>query len=337
MTSRRQVRLSVALDLELVQRFVASVLFSVLLLGFMIPLQGVRAQTTNESGDAPSEQQSDAATESQKEDADSVPTPPIGFYNRETIPQKLHPIPYTYVREADVLWSKIIWRTIDLRQKMNFSLYYPTVRMQDRKSLTQTLFDAVKNREITAYDPDLSLTSPGDEFVTRLTPAAAEERLAGEAQVMTQLSMTTGRDSTWIVPAEIRWDEIKQILVKEEWFFDSRRSVLEVRIIGLCPVREYLDVETNILRRKLVFWIYYPEARKVLAKEAFFNPKNDAQVVSYDDLFFKRRFGSHIIRETNEYNNRAIQDYKVGGVPILREADRIYNEIFNKEQDMWEY
>lgn len=272
--------------------------------------------------------------------ADSAVMPPLGSYNRETIGQKLYPIPYSYVREADVLWSKIIWRSIDLRQKINFPLYYPTVRMQDRKSLTQTLFDAVQSREITAYDPDMSLQSPGDEFVTRLTPAEAKERLSGADIVQSQVSMTTGKDSTWVIPAEINWNEIKQILVKEEWFFDSRRSILEVRIIGLCPIREYyedLGGAAGELRRKLVFWIYYPEARKVLAKEAFFNPKNDAQVISYDDLFFKRRFGSYIIRETNEYNNRAIADYKVGGIPILRESDKVYYDIFNKEQDLWEF
>lgn len=280
------------------------------------------------------------STQDDAQKSDSVVLPPLGSYNRETISQKLYPIPYTYVREADVLWSKIIWRSIDLRQKLNFPLYYPTVRMQDRKSVTQTLYDAIMEREITAYDPDLSLTSPGDEFVTPLTPAEAKERLSGADIVQSQLSMTTGQDSTWVIPAEINWNEIKQILVKEEWFFDSRRSVMEVRIIGLCPVREYyedLGGDAGQLRRMLVWWIYYPEARNALAREAFFNPKNDAQAISYDDLFFKRRFGSTIIRETNEYNNRAIADYKVGGVPIMREADRIYNEIFNKEQDLWEY
>src|SRR5665213_1798532 len=35
------------------------------------------------------------------------------------------PIHYSYVREADVMWSKRIWRTIDLREKLNFPIYYP--------------------------------------------------------------------------------------------------------------------------------------------------------------------------------------------------------------------
>ena len=29
-------------------------------------------------------------------------------------------VPYTHVREADVMWHKRIWREIDLREKINF-------------------------------------------------------------------------------------------------------------------------------------------------------------------------------------------------------------------------
>ncbi len=76
----------------------------------------------------------------------------------------------------------------------------------------------------------------------------------------------------------------------------------------------------------------------MLSRTAFYNPKNDSQVSSYDDLFFKRRFSSYIIRESNEYDNRAISQYILqGGIPQMRESQRIYNEIFNMEQDLWEY
>lgn len=268
---------------------------------------------------------------------DTTNLPPLGVYERRSIPEKTTPIPYAYVREADVLWSKIIWRTIDLRQKINLPLYYPTVTMKDRQSLSQALLEAVMNREISAYEPEKSLTSPGDEFYSRLTPKEALERMGAYVKQTTQQSMTTGRDTVIIEKQDPQWAEIKELLVKEEWFFDSKHSRLQVRIIGICPVRVSPDEVTGKMVRRLTFWVYYPECRKVLSRTMIYNPLNDAQTTSYDDLFFKRRFDSFIIRESNEYNNRAVADYKVGGVPQLKESDKIKNNLFIQEHDLWEY
>jgi hypothetical protein len=65
----------------------------------------------------------------------------------------------------------------------------------------------------------------------------------------------------------------------------------------------------------------------------FFNPQNDAQDYSFDDLFFKRMFSSYIVQESNAYNNRAISDYTIGLESML-EAERIKESIFNYEQDL---
>lgn len=287
---------------------------------------------------------------------DSIPMPPQGVFKRETVTDKIKPIPYAYVREADVLWSKVIWRVIDLRQKINFPLYYPTMKMRDRKSLTQALYYAVMNKEIHAYDPMPGFQSPGDEFVQRYTPGEVRMSM-GMDMDMVDTTMITNPDGTKtmkVTEGDIPWQEVKQIWLKEEWFFDTKLSVLKVRLLGICPVRFYYD-ETMMMdeplgspeeggdmpkaepKLKPTFWVYYPEARKVLTKTAFYNPRNDAQPCSYDDMFFKRRFGSYIIRESNEYDNRAINEYERGGIPIMREAERIYYEIFNREIDMWEY
>ena len=47
-----------------------------------------------------------------------------GVYIQEHIPTK-RMIPYEFVREADVVWSRRVWSFIDLREKMNHSLYFP--------------------------------------------------------------------------------------------------------------------------------------------------------------------------------------------------------------------
>jgi gliding motility associated protien GldN len=111
-----------------------------------------------------------------------------------------------------------------------------------------------------------------------------------------------------------------------------------VRIIGICPIREFVrpgDTPDQVQRQKL-FWIYYPEARPLLSTNLVLNPYNSAQQVSFDDLFIKRTFNSYIVEEENIYNNRGISAYLTGKNAML-ESKRIENKIFNYEQDLWEY
>ncbi len=58
--------------------------------------------------------------------------------------------------------------------------------------------------------------------------------------------------------------------------------------------------------------------------------------MSFDDLFMQRRFSSIIIGESNVFGNRLLTDYKLGQ-DVLLEAERIKNDLFIMEHDLWEY
>ncbi len=256
-----------------------------------------------------------------------------GVYEKIHVPNRI-PVPFEYLREADVMWSKTIWRIVDLNEKINLPLYYPTEEVGERMSLIQLLMYGIESKQITAYNP--SFTS--NEFKTTMTMAEVTERFGGGNDTI-MVDDGTGTMVPEVIEGEVRPREVKQYIVKELWFFDKQRSVLDVRIIGICPIRHYYkpeDVDQEQVIKVKLFWVYYPEIRPMLAKQEVFNPRNDAERKSYDDIFIKRMFSSYIIRESNVYNNRDIKQYTLG-IESLLEAERIKNKIFNFEQDLWEY
>ena len=56
----------------------------------------------------------------------NVPTEGIidGVFIQEHIPTK-RMIPYEHVREADAIWSRRVFEYIDMREKINHTMYYP--------------------------------------------------------------------------------------------------------------------------------------------------------------------------------------------------------------------
>uniref|UniRef100_UPI0032169FCD type IX secretion system ring protein PorN/GldN n=1 Tax=uncultured Draconibacterium sp. TaxID=1573823 RepID=UPI0032169FCD len=255
-----------------------------------------------------------------------------GAYKQNDIYAK-KPMPLVSVREADVFWSKTLWRIVDLREKMNIPLYYPTEEIADRTNLINLLLKGIENGQITPYD-----ARTDDDFKIPMSFAQVKEIFGAQATTQKKIDFDTGEETEVLVSGDIRPNEIKQYMIKEEWYFDKQTSTLNVRIIGLCPVREYVregDASGQVQRQK-VFWVYYPEARPLLATNLVQNPYNTARQNSFDDLFIKRMFSSYIIKESNIYNNRDISAYLQGKQAML-ESKRIEDKIFNFEQDLWEY
>ena len=134
---------------------------------------------------------------------------------------------------------------------------------------------------------------------------------------------------------ELEAGDIRQIWIKEDWFFDKQRSVMDVRIIGISPLKIQMDESGNFKGFEPLFWIYYPEARYVFANYEIFNRENDSERRTYEDLFWKRMFNSYIRKETNVYD-RTIAEY-TKGIDQQLEAERIKNLIFNFEHDLWHF
>jgi len=256
-------------------------------------------------------------------------------YKKQHIVDK-KPVPYENIREADIMWSKIAWRMIDYREKMNQPLYFPTVPIGNRMSLISVLLEAIKNHELTPYRAAIDNIN---EFKEPISYDQVLQEFDAQDRVQQYEDLATGQMIDTLVAGEVRTDEVLQLLVKEMWFFDKKRSVMEVRIIGLCPIRVYYDFEDinkENLRKKKLFWVKFPEAREVMASHEVYNAYNDAERRSFDEIFSKRFFDGYIVQESNVYNNRMIQEYTLG-VETLQESERVEEFIFKFEHDLWEF
>jgi len=286
---------------------------------------------------------------------DSIPPPPDSLLDgremqvpdavlspivaRENVPNR-KPIPYHHLRESDLMWKKKVWRMLDLKEKINHPLYYPIDKkpFDNRYSLTDLIIFAIKSPTdpVPAYEDD--------EFATIPYSAGQVAMNLGAKIDTVTIEELDGSISTSMVPDPIKTELVTRYEMKEVWFFDKQRSKLEVRIVALCPIYRYVNDALatassggNVPKSSIrVGWVPFKLLRPYFANNEVFNPKNDAERRSFDDIFFKRHFSSYIIQETNVYNDRKINLYKFGQDALL-EGEKVKQFIFKVEHDLWEF
>jgi len=242
---------------------------------------------------------------------------------------------YFEIEENDVLWSKVVYEYIDLNEKINFPLLFPTSDDKNiigRKSLWRILKEYIKSN-VTNNPKDslnsIEIYSTGD-FTKKLTNSEVIDLMSYE-QVSRRLNTTKN--------IYVESNQIGGYKIKGMWYFDKKYAELKYRLLGIQPVganTEDLKSNTpNPKRDKSYFWIWYPTLREMLHKQMVYNDKNTATSISFDQLLISRRFNSYIYKEDNVYENREIGDYKTKGLQSILESERIKKEILDFELDMW--
>jgi gliding motility associated protien GldN len=209
---------------------------------------------------------------------------------------------------------------------MNLPFAYPP------RPLIQIIQEAALHGDLKVYDPAIE---NADQF-KRVMDTAEVARIGAKRDTVIQINpVNPEKEDTVEVNNTLQYYRISKYRVKEVWFFDTRTSSMQVRIIGIAPVMEDYDEKGNYRGDMTMYWVYFNDLRDLLAKEEVFNPQNDRQHMSWDDLFSMRYFASYIYKESNVFD-RNIQEY-ASGTDALLESDRIKQSIFETEHDMWEY
>jgi gliding motility associated protien GldN len=251
-------------------------------------------------------------------------------------------IPYPHLRQADVLWKRRVWEQIDLRQKQNFSLYYPVKPIQDRKCLFDVMAEGINSGQITAYLPVNAMLLPDDEFTTAMTPQQVDEALNFVETVPIKSKYDPQMDSLDLggntvvdsIRTRLEADKILRFELKEDWIFDKQRSQRYVRIIGIAPIAEKKTAAGTSIEK--LFWLYYPECRYLFANKDVFNLHNSSQTMTFDRLFEDRMFSAFIVKEENVYDRR-IDEYYRDQMKQILESEKIKDDLYLWEHDLWHY
>ncbi|MGB0391775.1 MAG: gliding motility protein GldN [Salibacteraceae bacterium] len=263
-------------------------------------------------------------------------SPLDGVYSKSIDTPHKKPVPYVQLREADIMWLQRVWRTVDMREKVNHSFYFPLKPTQGRKNFMQVVMDAIAMERIHAY-ASYDSTEGGtqdydDTFKLLLTAEEAKNALSFKEQIEGEDEF--GDATVEEIVSSIGLEEITSFRIKEEVFFDKQRSLMETRILGIAPlIPDKVGGDESVMME--AFWIYFPEARFVFAEAEVYNRHNDVDRLTYEELFWKRKFNSRIIKVSNVYD-RSIDQYK-SPMDALLEAEKIEDEIFNREHDMWSF
>jgi gliding motility associated protien GldN len=238
-----------------------------------------------------------------------------------------------------VLWAKQVWERVDLDERFNLPLYYPTdtlAAMPNIRSLFDALYTGIKSGKITKVYADsyftqkLSLDDIKDRMTAVDTTDAGRDQFNDEGYV----------DAQYINEFHVNSETIEEFHIRGIWYFDAKYSELKYRLLGIAPVAVdpkgmAAGVTPDLVE---VFWVFFPDARITLHDYYAFNPRNTSRPIDYDHLLNARRFSGVIYKEDNVYGDRTIKEYiHDNALRQLLESQRIKEKIREYEEDMWNY
>lgn len=250
------------------------------------------------------------------------------------------PIEYGYVSDRDILWKRDVWEFIDLDERVNFPLYYPTDTLRigsNRRSLYNVLLKGLKSGELEAYT-DSYFTDKIQDFDS-ISYALTKTDTLDVAFDYMNANPGEPLPEGFVVRTDITSSNIEGFKIRGVWYFDKRQGELKYRLVGIAPVSKdvnFLDSEDAAFID--LFWVWYPSARNLLHEYKAFNERNSATPISFDHLLNSRRFNAVIYKVENVYGDREIDQYIQNNALFqLLESDRIKDQIRDMEQDMWTY
>ncbi|MBR1630442.1 MAG: gliding motility protein GldN [Paludibacteraceae bacterium] len=262
-------------------------------------------------------------------------------------------------RVDDIVWSRVVYRVIDMRYKQNYQLYFPVKETKEYRSLFRVMLDALlespKNPEDSIHLYEASYEN--------IRPDFAEDKILRGMDLSRRFANNEAEDGSNLNENNlIKYDSIDgsyyfdnyayeqyvrnqiKFVIQEVYFFDKHTSRMHSQIIAIAPLYALhpdnlgsaTDAPMETFLHSIVGWYSFKELRKALAKQYIIPKGNDSHRVTFDEFFAKKLYSSYLLGDSNMFDRMIIDYQKYDMNLVKREQERIETELLNFEQDLWE-
>lgn len=205
--------------------------------------------------------------------------------------------------DADLEWTRTIYRQIDLSKDINAPLYFPEDVVDGQQNLFRILLSLVVDEKIPAYE-----YLDGREVFTEKYQIKVPEMLDRFGIYYKQDG--NGRGSKYVIEeADVPTGQVLNYYIVEKWEFDRRSNQMKVRVEAICPVlNKYGDYGGEA--KYPMFWVKFDQLRPYLAQQyVFLTDDNNLARYSLDDYFTMNMYQGDIYKTKNLRNLSLMQQY----------------------------
>ena len=258
-------------------------------------------------------------------------------------------------RADDVVWSRVVYRIVDMRLKQNYQLYTPVTSEDPQySSLFRTMLRAIeqgmpvyeKSNTVGDIKPYFNLGEMPKELIPTILNTDREG--LGDGNIATSEYMLLNYDSItdkmsfngYSYESFVR-NQLKY-MIQEVVFFDKHYSRMYSKILAIAPMHSdnvtYYDGMPimDAIYGQILFWVPFDAFRPYMAQQYVTPRGNDTKRVTFDDFFAQKLYTSYLVGANNVYG-RMIPEIANTPEEIKKEQERIEWELLSAEQDLWEY
>lgn len=232
---------------------------------------------------------------------------------------------------GDLLWTREIYRTLDLKEAKNAALYYPVEPVGNRVNLFTFIFKLLAENKIPAYEYRLD----GTEVLTEDNRIRFKD-LLDRFHIYYEEQIEKRDTSFRIDNSDIPSSEVLSYFIKENWYFDQRSSTMNAQVTAICPVLHRTgDFSMDVVKSPM-FWLDYNDIAPYLVQmPVMTSDLNNTSNLNANDFFVSRLYKGDIYKTTNMLN-QTLSQYCTTDSALVKEQERIEGQLQAFDDNLWE-